>query len=148
MVIVTKFTTKETSMIHRISLIVVLTLTLILVPVGAASAGSPSVSSTFDLSNLPPGIAVKVEPLLATLLNRHGMGMAMEGGMTGGHMEAHLAQFQQMIDQLPAGILVEVLEIVVELPCMDMKPFHHAVAHGLLDQPPGQVLTFVKALGR
>jgi hypothetical protein len=134
-------------MIHRISFIFVLALALVLAPVSTVSAASLSVSTTFDLSGLPPGIAVKVEPLLAKLLGHHEMGMGE--GMSHEHMEAHLTQFQQMIDQLPPGIVVGILEILVDSPCMVMMHFHHAVEEeGLLDQPPGQILKFVKTLGK
>jgi len=137
-------------MMHRISFIFILAFALVLAPVSTGSAASHSVSSTFDLSGLPPGIAVKVEPLLAELLHHmmHHHEMGMGEGMSHEHMAAHLAQFQQMIDQLPPGIVVGILEILVDSPCMVMMHFHHAVEEGLLDQPPGQILKFVKALAK
>jgi hypothetical protein len=130
--------------IYRITLASMLLLAFLFVPAGAGYgqvAAQESVTTPFDLSNLPPGIAKKVAPLLDEL--HHHM---MEMGHECTHHHHHMGQIRELIDQLPPGILVQVLEALVQLDMKQMMAFHNAVDDDLLEQPPGQILQAVQEL--
>lgn len=136
-------------MIYRITLASMLLLAFLFVPTGAGYgqvAAQESATTVFDLSNLPPGIAKKVAPLLDELMMHHHH--MMEMGHECMHHHHHMGQIEEMINQLPPGILVQVLEALVQLEMMEMMAFHNAVDDGLLDQPPGQILQTVQGLVR
>jgi hypothetical protein len=136
-------------MIYRITLASMLLLAFLFAPAGAGYgqvAAQESATTAFDLSNLPPGIAKKVAPLLDELMMHphHMMGMGHECT----HHGHHMGQIEEMIDQLPPGILVQILDALLQLNMMQMMDFHDAVEDGLLDQPPGQILKTVQGLVR
>lgn len=131
-------------MVYRISLALILLFTLLFTPaaVGYSQvAAQESATAAFDLSGLPPGVAKKVSALLDELMSHHHMGHCE-------HHAHHMGQIQQMIDQLPPGILVGVLEAMLDFDMEEMMAFHTAIDDGLLAQPPGQILNFVQELAQ
>jgi non-ribosomal peptide synthetase component F len=141
---------KETIMFNRISLLLALVVALLLMPAGVALAQDASTTSDghqFNLSELPPGIQKQAAVLLEELMAHH-HAMHTMPGHTGDMMHMHMQDIKALIDRLPPGILLQVLKALLELDMHAMMHFHHAVADGLLDQPPGQVLNFVKSLAQ
>ncbi len=100
-----------------------------------AAAAAPSLT-------LPPGIAAQAEPLLAAMMDQ-----CSESHRSSEHMAMMMADMQALADRLPPGIFLQVLQTMAELPMEKMMVVHRAVREGgLLDQPPGQILRYVKDL--
>ncbi|MCB0114479.1 MAG: hypothetical protein KDD84_10325 [Caldilineaceae bacterium] len=129
-------------MVYRIAFVITLALGLFLLPAGTVSAQSHASMTMPDTSSLPPGIAKKVEPLLQQMMDKM-------NGMEGmSHPPAHMQHLQALINQLPPGILIQVLEAMLEFDMPAMMQFHQAIEEGLLSQPPGQILNFAQALAQ
>lgn len=129
-------------MIYRISIIFALLVGLFLLPAGTVSAQSDGTMPMPDTSSLPPGIAKQVESLLEQMMEK------MQGMEPMPHPPMHVEHLQALIDQLPPGILVQVLEAMLDFDMPAMMQFHQAMQDGLLDQPPGQLLSFAKELAQ
>jgi hypothetical protein len=128
---------------YRILFAFALLLGLLLMPAATVSAQSGGAAMTMpDTASLPPGIAKKVEPLLEQMMAKM---MAMEPMA---HPPMHKEHLQALIDQLPPGILVQVLEAMLQFDMPAMMQFHQAIESGLLQQPPGQVLRFAEGLAQ
>lgn len=94
--------------------------------------------------NLPPGIADQAQPLLVEM-----MAHMQQMGMSPEQMEMMMADMQMMADQLPPGIFLKLLELMLQLDMEEMMTLHQQIHQGaLLQQPPGQILTFVLELAR
>jgi hypothetical protein len=93
---------------------------------------------------LPPGIQKQAEPLVERMMDHmEGMGMSHE------QVELMMADMQLMADQLPPGIFLQLLELMPQLDMDDMMSLHQEIHEGgLLDGPPGQVISFVRGLTR
>ena len=64
-------------------------------------------------------------------------------------MEMMMADMQMMADQLPPGIFLQILRLMSQLDMEDMMFLHQQIHMGdLLQQPPGQILTFILELTR
>lgn len=89
--------------------------------------------------DLPPGIAWQAEPLLEDMLaHMQQMGMPAEQMMP---------MMQSLADQLPPGIFLQILQLMPSLAMPDMMQLHQSLHDGdLLQQPPGQILRFVRDL--
>ncbi len=121
-------------MIRKISILLFISLTLIGLPVGVASAQGP------QHLDLPPGIAAQAQPLLADMMER------MEDmGMSDAQM---MADMQAMVDQLPPGIFLQILQLMPQIEMANMMPLHQQLhgGGGLLNLPPGQILRTVQQL--
>ena len=94
--------------------------------------------------DLPPGIAAQAQPLLmAMMTHMQQMGLSLE------QMEMMMADMQMMADQLPPGIFLQILRLMSQLDMEDMMFLHQQIHMGdLLQQPPGQILTFILELTR
>ena len=69
--------------------------------------------------------------------------------MSHGDMSMMMAHMQTMVDTLPPGIFLKVLKLALELDMNEMMTLHQAMHQGdLLQQPPDQILKFVKDLAR
>lgn len=91
---------------------------------------------------LPPGIAAQVLPILEEM-HAH----MMEMGMAPGEMQMMMAHMQHMAEQLPPGLFLQILKLMHELDMPAMMMFHQQIRdNNLLDQPPGQILLYVKQL--
>jgi hypothetical protein len=112
---------------------------LVGISVGAASAAEmPSL-------DLPPGIEAQSQPLLDDMMER----MSNMPGMTDKMMMQHMLHMQTMADELPPGIFLNLLKLMPELDMPDMMALHEAMTQGdLMQQPPGQILKFVKNLAK
>lgn len=114
----------------------------LLVAVLALAAFPAPVSAEMHLTlDLPPGIAKQSQPLLEQMM--HHM-QQME--MTEMQMQMMMADMQAMADQLPPGIFLQLLKIMLNLDMPEMMQLHQAIQGGLLQQPPGQVLVFARSL--
>lgn len=62
-----------------------------------------------------------------------------------------MADMQMVIDQLPPGIFLQILRLMPEFDMSGMMAMHQAM-HGegstLLQEPPGQILKFIRGLAR
>jgi hypothetical protein len=125
-------------MIHKILASLILAGALLGLSGGAALAnGTPTLE-------LPPGIQKQAEPLVERMME-HMKGM----GMSQGQMELMMADMQRMADQLPPGIFLQLLELMPQLDMDDMMSLHQEIREGgLLDGPPGRVISFVRRLTR
>ena len=122
-------------MFRRISFMVVLSLVLAGFTAGVVSADA--VSSL----NLPPGIAKQAQPLIAEMMQQ----MDMDHGQ----MHDMMAHMQTMADELPPGIFLQILELMLQIDMPDMMTLHQQMHQGdLLQQPPGQILKVVRQLAR
>ena len=125
-------------MIHKILVSLILAGALLGLSGGAALAhGTPPLE-------LPPGIQKQAEPLVERMMDHmEGMGMSHE------QVELMMADLQLMADQLPPGIFLQLLELMPQLDMDDMMSLHQEIHEGgLLDGPPGQVISFVRGLTR
>ena len=122
-------------MFRRISFMVVLSLVLAGFTAGVVSADA--VSSL----NLPPGIAKQAQPLIAEMMQQ----MDMDHGQ----MHDMMAHMQTMADELPPGIFLQILELMLQIDMPDMMTLHQQMHQGdLLQQPPGQILKVVRQLAQ
>ncbi|MFQ5614838.1 MAG: hypothetical protein ACE5H9_22170 [Anaerolineae bacterium] len=121
-------------MFRRFSMLFVLILTLTGLPVGVASAQDmPSL-------DLPPGIAAQAQPLLEAMMEQ-----MQQSGMSHNQMQMMMVDMQAMADQLPPGVFLKILELMLQLDMADMISLHQQIHQdGLLEQPPGQILKAVK----
>lgn len=123
---------------RKLSILFILTLMLTTASVGLASAQGPA---SLDL---PPGIAAQAQPLIEAMMAR-----MQENGMSHGDMSMMMTHMQTMVDTLPPGIFLKILKLASELDMHEMMTLHQAMHQGdLLQQPPGQILKFVKDLAR
>jgi hypothetical protein len=127
---------KEKFMLSRTSILLALVLILVGLPVDAASAeGMPSL-------DLPPGIEEQAQPLLLAMMER-----MQDSGMSPEMMMLMMQDMQTMVDVLPPGIFLQLLELMPQLDMADMMFLHQQMHQGdLLQQLPGQILLFVKNL--
>ena len=124
-------------MFQRTSVLLALVLLLAGISVGAASAAE---IPTLDL---PPGIDSQAQPLIEEMMER----MSSMPGMTDEMMMQHMHHMQTMADELPPGIFLNLLKLMPQLDMPDMMTVHKAMTEGdLMQQPPGQILIFVKNL--
>jgi hypothetical protein len=123
-------------MLSKTSILLAMVLILVGIPVGAASAeGMPSL-------DLPPGIEEQAQPLLMAMMER-----MQDSGMSQEMMMQMMQDMQTMADQLPPGIFLQLLKLMPQLDMADMVFLHQQMHQGdLLQQPPGQILLFVKNL--
>ncbi len=125
-------------MIRRITLIVVLGLILVSFTAGVVSADA------MPHLNLPPGIAKQAQPLIAQMMDR-----MEQMGMSNEQMQMMMADMDAMVDELPPGIFLQLLQLMPRLDMADMMAVHQAMHQGdLLQQPPGQILIFVRELAQ
>ena len=125
-------------MFRRTSVLFILVLLLTGVSVGVAAAeGMPSL-------DLPPGIEAQAQPLIHDMMER----MSSMPGMTEEMMMQHMQHMQTMADGLPPGIFLNVLKLMPQLEMPDMMLLHQEMQGDLLQQPPGQILKFVKSLAK
>ena len=123
-----------------------MTRSLALLFVLALAMVQPLAASAQDMTlrNLPPGIAAEAQPLLDAM-----MAQCPAAHMTPGHMAMMMADMQAMADQLPPGIFLNILQAMAQLDMEAMMAVHRAVREGgLLQQPPGEILRFVRELAR
>ena len=79
---------------------------------------------------------------MAMMTHMQQMGLSLE------QMEMMMADMQMMADQLPPGFL-QILRLMSQLDMEDMMFLHQQIHMGdLLQQPPGQILTFILELTR
>ena len=125
-------------MLRRMFVSTLLVLVLVVVSVGSAAA------QEVPMINLPPGIAAQAQPLLeAMMVHMQQMGMSPE------QIEMMMADMQAIADQLPPGIFLKLLKLMEQLDMQEMMALHQQIHQGtLLQQPPGQILTFVLRLVR
>jgi hypothetical protein len=101
-----------------------------------------TVSADNTMLDLPPGIEQQAQPLLAAMMER----MALSG-MSPQQRDMMMHDMQTIVDQLPPGIFLRILELMPELTMPDMMFLHQELIQGdLLQQPPGQILLFVRDL--
>ena len=125
-------------MFQRTSVLLALVLVLAGISVGAASADE------IPALDLPPGIEAQAQPLLEEMELR-----MVSMGMTPEMMEQHMQHMQTMVDELPPGIFLNLLKLMPQLDMPDMMTLHNAMTQGnLMQQPPGQILKFVKSLSK
>jgi len=123
-------------MIRRTSILLATVLILAGISVGAVSAdGMPSL-------DLPPGIEAQAQPLLMAMMDR-----MEDSGMSPQQRDMMMQEMQTIVDQLPPGIFLNILELMPQLNMPDMMFLHNQLIRGdLLQQPPGQILLFVRNL--
>ena len=119
-------------MFKRVIAILLIASSLVVALGGAAAAQAP-------VPDLPSGIAEQAEPLVLRMIER------MEGmGMSSDHVLGHM---RVLSEALPPGIFLQFLELALQLDMPGMMTLHKAVfQEGLLQQPPGEVLLFVRSL--
>jgi hypothetical protein len=123
-------------MIRRLTVTLTLTLALTIPLIGSASAQEMHL-------DLPPGIAKQAQPLMMEMMaHMDDMDMSEE------EMQVMMAEMQMIAGQLPPGIFLQLLEVMVEFDDMEsMMALHSALHEGdLLDQPPGQILRYARSL--
>ena len=103
----------------------------------AAAEGMPSL-------DLPPGIEAQAQPLIQDMMER----MSSMPGMTEEMMMQHMQHMQTMADELPTGVFLNILKLMPQLEMPDMMLLHQEMQGDLLQQPPGQILKFVKSLAK
>lgn len=124
-------------MIRHVALVTTVVFVLLAATVGPAGAQAPA--SALDL---PPGVAVQAQPLLDAM-----MAHMQASGMSPDELHHMVMHMQTLADQLPQGIFLQILQLMLQLDMDDMMVLHHAMHEGnLLQQPPGQILGFVRAL--
>jgi hypothetical protein len=124
-------------MIRRFIVLSVLTTLLIGIPAGAVfGQGLASL-------DLPPGIEAQAQPLHEAMMQS-----MQESGMSHDQMQSHMAEMQTIVDQLPPGIFLQILELMPDLEMAEMMSLHQELLQedGLLQQPPGQILRYVREL--
>lgn len=125
-------------MFRRMFFLSLLVLVLVLVSAGSVSAQEMS------MLDLPPGIAAQAQPLLEAMMEH-----MQQMGTSPEQMEMMMADMQMMVDQLPPGIFLQLLRLMLQLDMEDMMFLHQQIHMGdLLQQSPGQILTFVLDLAR
>lgn len=128
-------------MIRRTSILLATVLILAGISVGAASA---DVMPSLDL---PPGIEAQAQPLLMAMMAR-----MQQSGMSHEQQHMMMDDMQTMAnlslaERLPPGIFLQILELMPQLDMADMMALHQQMHQGdLLQQPPGQILLFVRNL--
>ena len=96
------------------------------------------------LPDLPPGIARQAQPLLAAMMQH-----MQEMGMMPEQMEMMMADMQMMVDRLPPGIFLQVLQLMPQLEMEEMMLVHQLIREGgLLEAPPGQIVVLIRSLLR
>ena len=121
-------------MIRKISFMLVLSLIVAGFTAGAVSADAVSAL------NLPTGIAKQAQPLIDQMMES-----MQQMGTSDVQMQMMMADMQTMADQLPPGIFLQILELMPQLDMADMMTLHPEMHGGdLLQQPPGQILIFVR----
>jgi hypothetical protein len=125
-------------MFRRMIIASLFVLAMVLVSVGSVSA------QEMPVLNLPPGVAAQAQPLLVEMMaHMHQMGLSPE------QMEMMMADIQMMTEQLPPGVFLQLLRLMLQLDMEEMMLVHQKIHQGaLLQQPPGQILTFVLGLVR
>ncbi|HEX7975363.1 MAG TPA: hypothetical protein VF498_13220 [Anaerolineales bacterium] len=119
----------------------VLLVTLVFAAVFPAAPVSAQMEMMLDL---PPGIAKQAQPILEQMMQH-----MQQMGMSEAEMQMMMADMQTMVDQLPPGIFLQLLKLMVKLDMPEMMQLHMQIHQGdLLQQPPGQVLIFVNGLAR
>lgn len=123
-------------MIRKVSLLLILVLAIAGASTGIASA------QTMPSLDLPPGIADQAQPYReAMMAHMQQMDMSPE------QMQMMMADMQAIVDQLPPGIFLQILQLMPELTMQEMMSLHQQLQQGdLLQQPPGQILLAVQAL--
>lgn len=117
-------------MVRRVTILLVLTLVLVGLPLRAASA------TTTSVLNLPPGIAQQAQPYLDAMMER-----MQQMDMTPEQMQMMMADMQNIANELPPGIFLQILKWMPKLAMNDMLALHQQIHQGdLLNQPPGQIL--------
>lgn len=125
-------------MLRRMFVSTLLVLVLVVVSAGSASA------QEVPMIDLPPGIAAQAQPLLETM-----MAHMQQMGMSPEQMEMMMNDMQGMADQLPQGIFLKLLKLMLQLDMEEMIALHQQIHQGtLLQQSPGQILIFVLQLAR
>ena len=128
-------------MIRRTSLLLAMMLILAGISVGVASADA------MPTLELPPGIEDQAQPYLSAMMER----MA-QSNMTHEQQHMMMEDMQTMADmssadRLPPGIFLQILALIPELEMPKMMVLHQAMHQSdLLQQPPGQILLFVREL--
>lgn len=123
-------------MIRKVSLLLILVLAIAGASTGIASA------QTMPSLDLPPGIADQAQPYLEAM-----MAHMQQTDMSPEQMQMMMADMQAMVDQLPPGIFLQILQLMPELTMQEMMSLHQQLQQGdLLQQPPGQILLAVQAL--
>lgn len=127
-------------MTRKLPLFVILVLVLVLALAGL-STGVAS-AQPMPALDLPPGIAAQAQPYLEAM-----MAHMEEMGMGEMEMEMMMADMQMMVDALPPGIFLQILQLMSELTMPEMMSLHQQLHQGdLLQQPPGQLLRTVREL--
>jgi hypothetical protein len=122
-------------MTSRLAVALTLALALTIPLMGTASAQEMHL-------DLPPGIAKQAEPLMMDM-----MAHMDEMEVSEEEMAMMMEEMQMMADQLPPGIFLQLLQLMTQLEMPAMMEVHEAMHDGdLLQQPPGQVLRFVRDL--
>lgn len=125
-------------MYRRMLISSLLVLALVVVSAGSVSA------QEMPILNLPPGIAAQAQPLLMEM-----MAHMQQMGLSPEQMEMMMADMQVMAEQLPPGVFLQLLRLMVQLDMEEMMLLHQVIHQGtLLQKPPGQILTFVLQLVR
>lgn len=125
-------------MLRRMFVSTLLVLVLVVVSAGSASA------QEVPMIDLPPGIAAQAQPLLETM-----MAHMQQMGMSPEQMEMMMNDMQGIADQLPPGIFLKLLKLMLQLDMEEMIALHQQIHQGtLLQQSPGQILIFVLQLAR
>ena len=125
-------------MFRRTSILFSLVLLLAGISVGVAAA------EDLPALDLPPGIEAQAQPLIHDMMQR----MSSMPGMTEDMMKQHMQHMQTMADELPPGVFLNILKLMPQLEMSDMMLLHQEMQGDLLQQPPGQILSFVKNLAR
>lgn len=125
-------------MLRKISVIALVAFVLAALPASLAFAdGMPGL-------DLPPGITAQAQPHLDAMMQR-----MQQNGMSHEQMHMMMSDMQTMADQLPPGIFLQLLKLMPELDMQEMMALHQQMHQGdLLQQPPGQILKYVKQLAR
>ena len=125
-------------MFRKVTLLLFLALALVGRPTGAEAAQDAT------WLDLPPGIAAQAEPIHEAMMAR-----CQRAGMSPEHMRMMMADLQQMADQLPPGVFLQILRLMSGIDMAEMMAVHQSVREGgLLQQPPGRVVHFVRELAR
>lgn len=115
---------------------------LVMLFLTAAFPAAPVSAQIEMMLDLPPGIAMQAQPLLEQMMQH-----MQEMGMSGAEMHMMMADMQMMVNVLPPGIFLQILELMLQLEMPEMMQLHMLIHEGnLIQQPPGQVLNFVKDL--
>lgn len=110
----------------------------------AAFSAAPASAQMEMMLDLPPGIAMQAQPLLEQMMQH-----MQQMGMSEAEMQMMMDDMQMMADVLPPGIFLQILELMLQLEMPEMMQLHMLIHQSdLLQQPPGQVLNFVKDLAR